>query len=395
MFFTFSLASYYASSYMFGNFNKFLAYGRAQYILPQGCYGYRPPFKDLKRTTFNRESPVTGDDSSALLCLTSVFLDLTLQDQLKFYPDFVLAQLEECLLQGLPSSFPLDHKNDPERTFLIPNGNFGIPTLPRVEQNNTPATLETYHQDDTTSTWSDIQGQHTQQTTTTRHEGYTLTFYQYTFKSSTGPEQIQNSEETLTDPTGTTTATKYMHYWTDGVSSYQLNANKLTIQTQDGLTNSYTEDIQQSDYSVAGIGKDELSHVTEYTVVAGKQTTTNKQFAIQTSVSDGTSCQTQSHSGTEDTVSDEENTSTVYQDQRTSTDGVSTTVVTSSNQVTRTDDTYNSQSFSETSSDDGSYEFQAEEIELRQSDGFISIKQTHPAGKGDNVFGDHLLYLQY
>ncbi|PIK35071.1 hypothetical protein BSL78_28099 [Apostichopus japonicus] len=143
MFFTFSLASYYASSYMVGNFTKFLAHER-----------------DLKRKPFNLESPVTGEDSCSLLCLKS-----------------------ECLLQGLPSNILVDHKNDPARIFLFPKGDLGITILPRVEQNNTPATLEKYHQDDTNSTWS----------------GYTLTAYQYAFKSSTGPEQIQHSEETLTD----------------------------------------------------------------------------------------------------------------------------------------------------------------------------------------------------
>ncbi|XP_071832191.1 uncharacterized protein [Apostichopus japonicus] len=204
MFFTFSLASYYASSYMARKFTKFLAYGRAQYILPEGCYGYRPPFQDLQRKPFNREFPVTEENISSLLCfpseqtmrmredLLNSYLNLTLQDQLKLYPDFGLANLKECLLHGLSSSIPLDHKN--------------------VEQYTTPAAFEVHQHDDTTSTWSDIQGQHTQQTTTTRCEGYTLINYQYTFKSSTGPDQIQNTEEILTDPTGTKTATKFMYY---------------------------------------------------------------------------------------------------------------------------------------------------------------------------------------
>ncbi|XP_071832696.1 uncharacterized protein [Apostichopus japonicus] len=409
MFFTFSLASYYASSYMARKFTKFLAYGRAQYILPEGCYGYRPPFQDLKRKPFTREFPVTEENVSSLLCFPSEqtlrmredlfnsYLDLTMQDQLRLYPDFMLAKLEaERLIQGLPSCVPLDHKNDPERMLLIPSGYFGIINLPRVEQYTTPAAFEMHQQDDTTSSWSDIQGQHTQQTTTTRCEGYTLTYYQYTFKSATGPDQIQNTEETLTDPTGTKTATKYMYYWTDGVSSYQLKANKITTQTEDGQTITLTQDIQQCDYSVFGMCKEELSHITDNTVVAGKQTTTNKQFSLQTSVSDGTSCQTQTQSGSEETVSDDDVTTTVYQDQRISTDGVSSSVVTSSGQLTRTDDTYYSHSLSETTTNDGSYEYQAEEIDLRQSDGFFFIKQTYPAGRGDDVFNndDRHLYLQ-
>ncbi|XP_071832188.1 uncharacterized protein [Apostichopus japonicus] len=409
MFFTFSLASYYASSYMARKFTKFLAYGRAQYILPEGCYGYRPPFQDLQRKPFNREFPVTEENISSLLCfpseqtmrmredLLNSYLDLTLQDQLKLYPDFGLANLEECLLRGLSSSIPLDHKNDPARIYFIPNScDFGIISLPRIEQYTTPAAFVMHQQDDTTSTWSDIQGQHTQQTTTTRCEGYTLTYYQYTFKSSTGPDQMQNTEETLTDPTGNKTATKYMYYWTDGVSLYQLKANKITTQTEDGQTITHTQDIQQCDYSVFGIGKEELSHITDNTVVAGKQTTINKQFSLQTSVSDGTSYQTQTQSGSEETVSDDDVTTTVYQDQRISTDGVSSTVVTSSSQLTRTDDTYYSHSVSETTTNDGSYEYQAEEIDLRQSDGYIFIKQTYPAGKVDDVYtnDDRHLYLQ-
>ncbi|XP_071832281.1 uncharacterized protein [Apostichopus japonicus] len=71
MFFTFSLASYYASSYMARKFTKFLAYGRAQYILPEGCYGYRPRFQDLKRKPFTREFPVTEENVSSLLCFPS------------------------------------------------------------------------------------------------------------------------------------------------------------------------------------------------------------------------------------------------------------------------------------------------------------------------------------
>ncbi|XP_071832699.1 uncharacterized protein [Apostichopus japonicus] len=95
-----------------------------------------------------------------------------MQDQLRLYPDFMLAKFEaERLIQGLPSCVPLDHKNDPERMLLIPSGYFGIINLPRVEQYTTPAAFEKHQQDDTTSTWSDIQGQHSQQTTTTRCEG--------------------------------------------------------------------------------------------------------------------------------------------------------------------------------------------------------------------------------
>ncbi|XP_071832289.1 uncharacterized protein [Apostichopus japonicus] len=105
----------------------------------------------------------------------------------------------------------------------------------------------------------------------------------------------------------------------------------------------------------------------------------------------GKSCQSQTQSGSEETVSDDDVTTTVYQDQRISTDGVSSTVVTSSNQSTRTDDTYYSHSVSETITNDGSYEYQAEEIDLRQSDGFFFIKQTYPAGKGDDVFNNGMI----
>ncbi|XP_071832288.1 uncharacterized protein [Apostichopus japonicus] len=161
MFFTFSLASYYASSYMARKFTKFLAYGRAQYILPEGCYGYRPPFQDLQRKPFNREFPVTEENISSLLCFPS-------EQTLRMREDL----FNKCLLRGISSSIPLDHKNDPARIYFIPNScDFGIISLPRFEQYMTPAAFEKHQQDDTTSSWSDIQGQHTQQTTTTRYEG--------------------------------------------------------------------------------------------------------------------------------------------------------------------------------------------------------------------------------
>ncbi|KAJ8033623.1 hypothetical protein HOLleu_23928 [Holothuria leucospilota] len=67
--------------------------------------------------------------------------------------------------------------------------------------------------------------------------------------------------------------------WTDGRSSYFKQCNIMHSTTKDKQIDSITEEVKQIDYSVFGMTSERTENKTNYTVVAGKVTTTDETFA--------------------------------------------------------------------------------------------------------------------
>ncbi|KAJ8033708.1 hypothetical protein HOLleu_24041 [Holothuria leucospilota] len=166
--------------------------------------------------------------------------------------------------------------------------------------------------------------------------------------------------------------------------------------TKDKQIDSITEEVKQIDSSVFGMTSERTENRTEYTVVAGKVTTTDETFASTQSNGNGISVVSNNKTYTQRTIKDDRATKIYFEETESTTNGLSTSGRESSCQSFHSEDLYQSETFTRCTNRDGSSTWRVTEITLRLKDKYYLVKHVYSPENGDDVIGDDELhrYLQ-